>query len=200
MPVTLICPICKQTFQCKPSHVKVRTYCSKECMSKVYNKRIKKTCQICGNSFYVPNNKHRKDAKYCSKKCMGEGMSGENHSMWKGGLRTNREYQRAVKKKNYPRYREKALHYAKKRKLRMKEIPGSHTREEWEQLLAGYEGKCAYCGKVMVEELGPDQVTRDHVIPVSKGGTDNIDNIVPACRACNSSKNDRLDYEIPLAL
>ncbi|WP_412758748.1 HNH endonuclease [Metabacillus fastidiosus] len=30
----------------------------------------------------------------------------------------------------------------------------------------------------------------DHVIPVSKGGTDNRNNLVTACQDCNSGKND----------
>lgn len=145
----------------------------------------------------MANNIHRENAKFCSKACMGAGMSGENHVMWKGGLRNNREYQRSRAKENWPKYRENALAYQKKRKLRLKAVPGSHTRKEWEDLLERHKCKCAYCGKQMVAELGPDQVTRDHILPVSKGGTDDIINIIPACRACNSSKNNRLHY-VPL--
>jgi len=44
---------------------------------------------------------------------------------------------------------------------------------------------CHYCGK---EPAG----TIDHVIPVSQGGTNHPDNLVPACAACNYSKGSRL--------
>jgi 5-methylcytosine-specific restriction endonuclease McrA len=33
--------------------------------------------------------------------------------------------------------------------------------------------------------------TADHVVPKSRGGTDDKDNVVPACRACNSKKRDQ---------
>jgi len=35
-------------------------------------------------------------------------------------------------------------------------------------------------------------LTVEHIIPLSKGGTNYIDNIVPACRFCNLSKNNRI--------
>ncbi len=35
----------------------------------------------------------------------------------------------------------------------------------------------------------------DHVIPLSRGGKHALDNVVPACRGCNTSKNDRLPSE-----
>jgi hypothetical protein len=197
MPIFKACPVCNEQFSCKPSHDKLRTYCSRPCMSKAYNKRREVICEVCGKPFKVANNKHRENAKFCSKTCMGQGKSGENHVMWKGGLRTDREYQRAVRKRDYPKYREKTLAYQKKRKLHLVEIPGSHTRKAWESLLDAYKGKCAYCGKQMTKEAGPDQITRDHVDPISKGGTDDITNILPACRSCNSSKNNRPGF-VPL--
>ena len=33
--------------------------------------------------------------------------------------------------------------------------------------------------------------TKDHVIPVAHGGTDDLDNLVPACRHCNSKRQER---------
>lgn len=46
-------------------------------------------------------------------------------------------------------------------------------------------GRCSYC-------LQPfPALERDHIDPTSKGGADIPDNIVPACRSCNSKKKDR---------
>ena len=44
---------------------------------------------------------------------------------------------------------------------------------------------CAYCGKEITNE---NDLTLDHVIPVSKGGKDSSENLVIACKACNSEK------------
>jgi hypothetical protein len=46
------------------------------------------------------------------------------------------------------------------------------------------ENKCVYCGSL--EALEPD-----HIVPRSKGGTDDVSNLVTACHACNTLKNDK---------
>ena len=45
---------------------------------------------------------------------------------------------------------------------------------------------CWYCGK----EVEPSKLTKDHVFPRSKGGDNNMDNIIMVCKSCNSSKGD----------
>lgn len=51
---------------------------------------------------------------------------------------------------------------------------------------------CVYCGINVVrsKEYKPNQATIDHVIPLSKGGTHTMDNVVTACQKCNSVKNN----------
>ena len=55
---------------------------------------------------------------------------------------------------------------------------------------------CLYCGK---EHLDQD-LTRDHVMPVSRGGRDTWDNVVAACKRCNHFKGNRLLQDINLDL
>ena len=43
---------------------------------------------------------------------------------------------------------------------------------------------CQYCGQ-------EDATTVDHILPISKGGTDDPDNLVAACSRCNYSKGNR---------
>jgi hypothetical protein len=45
---------------------------------------------------------------------------------------------------------------------------------------------CHYCGEK------PEQMCADHVIPLSRGGSNEMDNLVACCLPCNSSKSDRL--------
>jgi hypothetical protein len=59
---------------------------------------------------------------------------------------------------------------------------GAIDFREAEYLTERFGGKCAYCGK--------PADSWDHITPVSKGGTSRHSNILPACRSCNSSKNN----------
>jgi len=61
--------------------------------------------------------------------------------------------------------------------------------EEWEELLTSYERRCAYCG---VEAM---LIEADHRIPLSRGGRNSIENIVPACRRCNRRKRTKTEEE-----
>jgi 5-methylcytosine-specific restriction endonuclease McrA len=63
-------------------------------------------------------------------------------------------------------------------------------------------GLCRYCG-VMVDwgdRRGPLGGTYDHVNPVSRGGGDEFENIVTACRGCNLKKGGRLPEEARMVL
>ncbi len=53
--------------------------------------------------------------------------------------------------------------------------------------------RCFYCGK----NLKYRQITLDHYIPKSKGGTKEVFNLVLSCRKCNRLKGNRIprDYE-----
>jgi len=55
---------------------------------------------------------------------------------------------------------------------------------------------CQWCGR----RPGVDELTIDHVIPRSRGGTSTWENCVTACRSCNARKANRLAHELDLAL
>jgi 5-methylcytosine-specific restriction endonuclease McrA len=96
-------------------------------------------------------------------------------------------YQRRYGKEN----RDKLTLYTNNRRVRKLEAEGSHNDIEWQDLKAFYDFKCLCCGKREPEI----KLTRAHVIPLTQGGTDRIDNIQPLCARCNSKKNDKhIDY------
>lgn len=63
------------------------------------------------------------------------------------------------------------------------------TEFEWYAMLVISRNRCYYCGEDMQNDP-----TRDHVIPISRGGENTKNNIVPACRMCNSRKQERLVF------
>ncbi|MEJ2399695.1 MAG: HNH endonuclease, partial [Gammaproteobacteria bacterium] len=55
---------------------------------------------------------------------------------------------------------------------------------------------CLYCGR----SHSDDELTRDHVKPLSRGGRDHWSNVVAACRRCNAHKGGRTPEEARMPL
>ena len=96
--------------------------------------------------------------------------SGENSNLWKGGI----SFEKA--------------RYRRERRNRERHASGSHTLGEWETLKAQYNWICPHCLRKEPEV----KLTRDHIIPLIKGGSDNIENIQPLCHSCNSRKGTKI--------
>ena len=75
---------------------------------------------------------------------------------------------------------------AKARKLRQSQW--------WKNEIA--KGICHYCGR----EFKPEELTMDHVIPVSKGGKSTKGNIVPSCKECNNKKMYKTPVDIVIEI
>lgn len=68
-----------------------------------------------------------------------------------------------------------------------KEMSGRRrlTQDQRKIIFDKMEGHCAYCGC----EISLQTMQVDHVVPLRKGGSDVLANMLPACRSCNHYKH-----------
>jgi hypothetical protein len=93
---------------------------------------------------------------------------------------------RAWAKRNPMKQRQRVGRY-RVRKLGAK---GSHALAEWLAVIRAHGWRCFYCRKRVTRAT----VTKDHLLPLSKKGTDFAWNLVPACKSCNSGKSGSVVY------
>ena len=83
-------------------------------------------------------------------------------------------------------------------------VRGSVPSRAWRQtpalsnikLFARDRQVCAYCG----HHFHFDELTREHIVPTSRGGLDSWMNCITACRTCNGHKGSRLPEEARMSL
>lgn len=82
---------------------------------------------------------------------------------------------------------DKVMASVHRRRARLAAAEGIFTQYQWKKKKAEYGGCCAYCGV-------PGRQSLHHVVPLSKGGSNWIENIVPACLSCNLKIGTRTVY------
>lgn len=112
--------------------------------------------------------------------------------------RANPERVRELGRANYARHREEGKERTRRwrrenperartlrsaYRARQLRAPGTHTHSEWLARCAQFCHRCFYCESACM-------LTPDHVVALVVGGTNFIDNVVPACLSCNASKQD----------
>lgn len=174
-----------------------------------------KTCSKCGESkpleAYSTDKRAQDGLDWCCKPCKSEIASA-----WRAN---NREHYLENKRKYYVDNREKILlmnakvyandlDYLAKRRAQAKahrdNNPGIHKGTKLRrranevsngvnlvsaaEIAAIAAMPCMACGLA-----GPSEV--DHIVPVARGGSHTIGNLMPLCRSCNASKKDLLYIE-----
>lgn len=172
-------------------------------------KRVK-NCETCGKSY--PRDKRYSDrqwelSRFCNKKCSAPWISkikkgkptpwmiGRKHS--KEALEKNRLAHMGARSALYKDGRSAGANRkayialkALERYARLKGAQGTFTVEQWQGVKHKHDYKCVYCHKSESEV----KLTKDHIVPLTRGGSNYINNIQPACQSCNSRKNNHLDY------
>lgn len=143
-------------------------------------------CDYCNQSFKTkPSAFIKKKLHFCSQICYSayrtERLPFYEQPSYRG-VRARGETRQIYHRNYCSRHSSNIAHLKARRYAFEKGATGRHTNVDWGILKTLFHNRCAVCGL-------RKPLTKDHIIPLSKGGTDNIGNIQPMCRNCNSKKN-----------
>lgn len=130
-----------------------------------------------------------------------------NREKIKGYYRRTRDHSTQKAREHYAQNREQCIERVKKyhrtpqgklvesrashrRRSLSEHVDCSLTLEQWNKIIFMQDNLCATCGKKFSSKCKP---TKDHIIPLSKGGGLTFENIQALCASCNSRKNDKID-------
>lgn len=185
------CLFCANEFE-QPTRGRKKLFCSRQCqMARVDEKKksalpelVQRSCKNCQKSFLKPRNSQR---KLCSTKCRKDLQINFCCGCFKA-ISANSDLCRSCvqlgrvpwNKKHSDRITERQI-----RRNREKSAPGlqAQARKDLLKKWQKQNRSCFYC------EQKCESV--DHVIPLVRGGTNFLGNLVPACRKCNSSKGSK---------
>ena len=170
--------------------------------------KASKDCERCDIGFAA----NRSDQRFCSASCQAKSWAFENtdriREHWKSAYWRNTEVKKARSSaygKAHPEVRRRAckkysqtehgkqsnVQKARRRRARKMGADGQHTRSDFLYLVETYQNRCLAC----LEIFPTSKLTEDHVVPLSRGGSDWIENIQPLCLPCNARKfNHTADY------
>lgn len=131
--------------------------------------------------YYLKNKeKRRESARRSYQKNKQKYMDRKKRYLRKWRKR-NKEKVSEYNKRYEKTHKETVIANEHKKRARKRESEGCFSAEEWKQLCDLYDNRCLCCGK-------RKKLTVDHVIPLSKGGSNYISNIQPLCKECNNKK------------
>ena len=172
----------KLRWQCKSCHVEMehnRYFSMSQSERDAHNKAVYKKVS---EKYIEQGTTYGKESYHKNRE-----QSLKNAKEW---YRKNKDRRRVYMLEYSRRKPEKFAVQRHKRRALLKNSCGEYDGEQWKELVQHYSpsGKCLSCRKI-------GKLTVDHVVPLSIGGSNFIDNIQCLCSSCNCSKRDKtIDY------
>lgn len=145
-----------------------------------------KLCSTCNTIKTKEEFGHRFSVGGSCKSCRSE----QEKISYRKNSDARREYAKNYRQNNLEAVRKMACKGAKIRHQRLKDARanGKLSQAEKFEMVAKFGYACMCCGKT-------ESITFDHIVPISAGGLDQINNIQLLCVSCNSSKGSKvIDY------
>ena len=190
MPTTYIekvCLGCSVVFNTRPFYDK--QHCRK-CWNNIRMKTVYRTEHPIKRTTFVAGDHQESCRQYILRNKEKIQQSKLRYRYEKNGVLKDKEWQ-----KNNP---DKVSYSKKKNRLKRKSIEKVHTEAEWELLKEKHNYACNYCKR----KEPTIKLTVDHKVSITKWESmkrlfnfecDDIQNIQPLCRSCNSKKNNKCD-------
>lgn len=208
-PTEIVCEICGKKAFVRKSNCKT---CSVKCSHKAWKKRNpekvnewarnrhrekvterlsampSKKCPFCGKEFHPLQDRLHPYKTYCSSECQVKN-SHQVSTKRRNEILKNSSLDPVAYKKHKLRKQVQDCNYKAFSRGCTRDDENHISLKSWLDIKETHGNKCALCGKPESKE---NEMTIDHIHPISKGGKNNKDNVQPACWRCNSEKGDKI--------
>jgi len=180
IPLFRICSVCNKELPNTPDFFR-RTH---------YPFLLRRQCHDCENAYKRDyHRKHKEEEHEKNRVWRADHPRTEYYRQYGKEHNAKRQVQKRQRYHANPKNKEVQMVHNRTRKFRLRGAGGHHSVYDIRKQYTNQNGCCYWCSK---ELNGVYQV--DHVIPITRGGTNWPDNLVVACSFCNISKHNWLPY------